>query len=264
MFDGRTENQELVKFFHKNTSLNKVNIVSLQMKIADALDDTNFITNCFKPDCIFQEYNEKTIALEKSVIRAEQDDNLYRCLMKRRTNSKLPKIEEPLDFEKFSKLIYYSFGASEINLVNNNVKFTYPTSGGLNTIEIFIVVNNVSKIDSGIYLYNPYVNTLKLVRENFSVSEYKNITGLFNQGENSFFSVHIVGNCEFSHIKYGDRAYRFMNIEAGHCSQNLYLMSTSLGLECAASGAFLDDEFFEFLKISDKNRYLLYENFVGL
>ncbi|MBT1153793.1 hypothetical protein EFS04_12020 [Levilactobacillus brevis] len=54
-----------------------------------------------------------------------------------------------------------------------------------------------------------------------------------------------------------------MNIEAGHCSQNLYLVSTVLGVECAASGAFLDDEFFDFLKIPHKNRFLLYENFVG-
>lgn len=84
-----------------------------------------------------------------------------------------------------------------------------------------------------------------------------------SQATNSYFSVHFVGNGEFSFFKYGNRAYRLMNIEAGHCSQNLYLVSTVLGVECAASGAFLDDEFFDFLKIPHKNRFLLYENFVG-
>ncbi len=264
MFYEKESNQELVKFFHKNTSLNKVNIVSLQAKITDALDNVEFVTRCFEPDNIFRYYNKKSIGLEPPIQGDDRNDSLYRCLMKRRTNSKLPKIDTPLDFRKFSQLISYSFGVSDTGHLNDNVKFTYPTSGGLNTIEVFIAVNNVSEINSGIYLYDPYVNALKLVKETFSVSDYKNITGLVDQGKNSFFSVYIVGNSKFSHMKYGDRAYRFMNIEAGHCSQNLYLMATALGLGCAASGAFLDDEFFEFLKISDENRYLLYENFVGL
>lgn len=63
--------------------------------------------------------------------------------------------------------------------------------------------------------------------------------------------------------KYGDRAYRFMNIEAGHAMQNMYLIATSLQIGCVASGGFLDDIFFEWLGLENNNMFLLYEGFIG-
>lgn len=43
-------------------------------------------------------------------------------------------------------------------------------------------------------------------------------------------------------IKYGERGYRYVLLDAGHLGQNVYLESVSLGLGCATVGGFLDDE----------------------
>ncbi|KRL06622.1 SagB/ThcOx family dehydrogenase [Liquorilactobacillus oeni] len=263
-----SSNNNIVDFFHANTSLNDINISSLQGRINHTLIDPDFKKNCFAVNAIYRRYRNKSIKLYPLEEMTVNKNGLFECLMKRRTNSNLPKIKTPLGFAIFSQIVRYSFGISNVSegLVSQSkcFQYTYPTEGGLNTLEIYIVVNSVSKVPCGVYLFNPYNNTLETVRDRFRLSEYEHITGLVKQAKNSFFSVYMVGNGKYSFSKYGDRSYRFMNIEAGHSSQNLYLTTTACGLECAASGAFFDDDFFSFLDIPSENRYLLYENFVGI
>ncbi|HNB21307.1 MAG TPA: nitroreductase family protein, partial [Candidatus Melainabacteria bacterium] len=42
--------------------------------------------------------------------------------------------------------------------------------------------------------------------------------------------------------KYGPRAYRLGLLDAGHVSENIYLVSAALDLAVTATGGFIDDE----------------------
>lgn len=53
-------------------------------------------------------------------------------------------------------------------------------------------------------------------------------------------SVVVVGIVARTRAKYGDRAERFVAMEAGHASQNVLLQATALGLAAAPIGAFDD------------------------
>lgn len=88
------------------------------------------------------------------------------------------------------------------------------------------------------------------------------ITQSYSLSDNCIFSVHIVGSMNLMGYKYGNRAYRFMNLEAGHISQNVYLITEGLGFGTVASGGFLDDEFDSFMELQN-GEFLLYELFVG-
>src|SRR3989344_2054537 len=52
-------------------------------------------------------------------------------------------------------------------------------------------------------------------------------------------------------VKYGANAYRFALLEAGHMAQNIYLISTALGIGCCASGGTIADTITEALDLSD-------------
>ena len=43
-------------------------------------------------------------------------------------------------------------------------------------------------------------------------------------------------------VKYGQRGYRYVLLDAGHLGENLYLTATALGLGPAGIGGFLDAE----------------------
>jgi SagB-type dehydrogenase family enzyme len=47
---------------------------------------------------------------------------------------------------------------------------------------------------------------------------------------------------ERTSVKYGDRAKRYVHLEAGHAAQNLLLQAVALGLGGVPIGAFHDDK----------------------
>jgi SagB-type dehydrogenase family enzyme len=65
---------------------------------------------------------------------------------------------------------------------------------------------------------------------------------------------------ERSIIKYGDRGYRFILLEAGHVAQNMSLLANSLGLGCVTIGGFFDrlvDDFLGLDGVTHSGIYLM-------
>ena len=56
--------------------------------------------------------------------------------------------------------------------------------------------------------------------------------------------------------KYGTRGVRYVHMEAGHVSQNIYLQATALGLATVAIGAFQDERVREVLRLEKEIRPL--------
>lgn len=59
-------------------------------------------------------------------------------------------------------------------------------------------------------------------------------------------------------IKYGDRGYRYILLEAGHMAQNIYLLSAALGLKCCAIGGYIDDKINRLIDFDDQQEAVLY------
>jgi len=65
--------------------------------------------------------------------------------------------------------------------------------------------------------------------------------------------------------KYGERGYRLILLDAGHMSQNLYIVSTYLGLGIVGlgAGAKSDDKFDEYIGLSSGKENIFYGFAVG-
>ena len=150
-----------------------------------------------------------------------------------------------LSFEKLSTLLGQSCGVRGTMFSYNRRDVAlrnFPTAGGLQCTELYLVVNGVSDLPQGLYHYNPTQNCLELIEKgNF---RWRVVNCCPNHEWLSEASVVIFVAPDISRLtwKYGTyRSYRLAHLETGVASQNLHLVATALGLgSCMVFG--FDDE----------------------
>ena len=67
----------------------------------------------------------------------------------------------------------------------------------------------------------------------------------------------------FRYLKYLQRCYRYIYLDAGHIGQNFYLVAEALNLGTCTIGAIYDNELNQFLEIEGKNETTIYVGVVG-
>lgn len=117
-----------------------------------------------------------------------------------------------------------------------------PSAGASYPLMVYVVVGNVEGLSEGIYRYDPKKHELiqtgrKDVRKDLSSAS-------FGQSCVAEGSVVIVFSAVYNRVtnRYGKRGVRYVDMEAGHASENIYLQAESLGLSTVAVGAFTDKE----------------------
>lgn len=118
---------------------------------------------------------------------------------------------------------------------------TAPSAGALYPLELYVVAGFVGGLDAGIYRYRPTSHTLERIIE----GDKRNIVAKATFGPQLW-----VGNAPailvmtgiYNHTakKYGKRAERYVQIEAGSAVQNIYLQAEAMGLGTTMVGAFYD------------------------
>lgn len=116
---------------------------------------------------------------------------------------------------------------------------------------------------AGFYYYNPFNSELRLIKEGdarVAISE-----AMIQQDIpfKTSLIVFITAVFDRSVFKYGDRAYRFILLEAGHVVQNLNLVSEALGLGCLNVGGYFDREIDHILGIDGLTHSTIYMVAIG-
>jgi len=166
-------------------------------------------------------------------------------------------IQKPISLKELSCLLHYASG-----LTKGRFRAA-PSAGALYPIEIYPVIHQVDGIKSGIYHYSIEDHSLELLKE----GDYQERISQYCLGQE------FVGKCAVVFIisaifartkwKYGHRAYRFVLIEAGHISENIYLSALSMGLGACAVGAFFDDPINKELNIDGIKEAAIHITVVG-
>ena len=118
---------------------------------------------------------------------------------------------------------------------------TAPSAGGLHPLHLHVVAGDVDGLATGVYRYRASQHELIWVADGDVRNDLRRATR--NQeclGEGAV-DIIIAADPSATTERYGERGWRYLYMEAGHISQNVYLQATALGLATTSVAAF-DDE----------------------
>lgn len=172
-----------------------------------------------------------------------------------------------LPISDLSTILNYSYGVLNKTLFDKTEFFErpVPSGGGLYSLELYVLANNVENVNQGVYHFN--INTpsyLEQIEEKELSSHF--ISQLFmNQYylENCSCIVIISSFAERNMWKYEDRGYRYILFEAGHVAQNINLLTQALALSSLNLGGFFDQEVSNLLKTDQNEEIPLYAIVIG-
>ena len=117
---------------------------------------------------------------------------------------------------------------------------SYPSAGARYPLEVYLIPLGVKSLKQGLYHYNVKENALEALLIEDMWEWVLACTGNEKWILDANFLIIITGIPDRSRIKYGDREFRYMLIEAGHLSQNICLLATELGLRSCPIGGFIE------------------------
>lgn len=210
-----------------------------------------------KPD-MYKEYSDsKKVKLPspESKDRTSLDD----CLKMRKSVRSYS--EESVSQEQLSYLLWAVAGVQRRE--REREYRTAPSAGALYPIETYLIVNNVEKLEKGLYHYNVRMHALEVLRLEDLAEEIA--SAALEQEICSDAAVVFVWTAVFnrSKRKYGQRAFRYVYVDVGHMGQNLALAAASMRLGSCQVGAFFDDEVNGIIGVDGIEESSVYMSVVG-
>lgn len=134
-----------------------------------------------------------------------------------------------------------------------------PSAGALYPIDIYLCVNNVEGLTAGVYALDPYGASLhRLTVDRDPRSFLQECLVFQNLADNSAFHVFFVGSFVRQRIKYGQRAYRFALIEAGHIAQAMIMCALEENVVSCPVGGFIDKQVDDLLCLDGVEQSVVY------
>ena len=133
---------------------------------------------------------------------------------------------EPMTLTQLAQLLFAAQGITG-RMYGEGLR-TAPSAGALYPFEIYVVGNSVAGLDKGIYHYAVREHQLELVKEGDfrdDITEAAFQQEMLGEANVSFVLAAVINRTRH---KYGERGFRYIYMEAGHISENIYLQASSL------------------------------------
>ncbi|MGD2142321.1 MAG: SagB/ThcOx family dehydrogenase [Candidatus Bathyarchaeota archaeon] len=171
--------------------------------------------------------------------------------------------KEPFSLEELSWLLWACQGVKEVVGRPATLR-TVPSAGARHPFETYVLANNVEGLEPGLYRFLAVQHKLSV--ENLERDIADNVA-------EACYRQRFVKNCAATFIftavtyrtcwRYGERGYRYMHLDAGHASQNLYLAAEAIGGGACAIGAFFDETLNEVLGLDGDDQFAIYVTTTG-
>ncbi len=169
--------------------------------------------------------------------------------------------EKAISKDQLSYLLWASTG---IQRIEDGYEYrTAPSAGALYPIETYVIVNDVRNLDAGVYHYSIKAHQLEQLKQGGFRQEIA--AAALGQGMCGAAVVVFAWSAIFERCKwkYGQRAYRYIYLDAGHIAENLALAAVSLNLGSCEVGALYDDRVNAILGIDGTDESVLCMTVVG-
>ena len=206
----------------------------------------------------YKEYNQCP-QIDLPPYEQRQDLSLNQVLSQRRSIRDFQ--DQPLPLEDLSYLLWAADGITRRQW---GYEFrAAPSAGALYPVETYLIVNNVSQLEKGLYHYS----VKKHLLEQLNLGDLRVAIAEAALGQTicAAAAVVFVWTAVFGRSiwKYKQRAYRYVYLDAVHIGQNLALAATNLALGSCQIAALFDDQVNKILQIDGVEESVIYMSVVG-
>ncbi|MFX0075075.1 MAG: SagB/ThcOx family dehydrogenase [Candidatus Hermodarchaeota archaeon] len=166
--------------------------------------------------------------------------------------------EEQLNLEELSFLLWCTQGVKRAFKKRAGVLRTVPSAGAKSPFETYLIINRVEGLDPGLYRYISFHHKLQFIKtiENAEreISELTYDQMFVGKGAVIFCWVAIPYRTEW---RYTIVAHKFIAVDLGHVSENLYLACEAINLGTVAVGYYEQKKFDKLLDLDGKNEFVV-------
>ncbi|MCK4577286.1 MAG: SagB/ThcOx family dehydrogenase [Candidatus Marinimicrobia bacterium] len=191
--------------------------------------------------------------------RHDSGTSVEKALLTRRSIRKYT--EDPLSISEISQILWAAQGLT-MKIENPSSVWrgsqwqgglrTAPSAGALYPLELYLVAGNVDDLPEGVYRYYPSDHKIVRVLEGDRRAQLSKAAFTQVQIATAPAAVVISAVYERTAVKYGERARRYVHIEVGNATQNIYLQAVSLGIGTVLIGAFSDSSVKEVMALPEE------------
>lgn len=255
----RVDSLRLLEIFHENTKIHKQSGYVYGDHIKNYFRNKDVRIASTKSFKVY--HNVQCVPLTDSPMPAIRLDDL---IFSRRSVRNFSPYG--VHVEEISKLLTYSYGITGALQTELGVEQTLravPSGGALYPLELYVALFDSSDVMPGLYHFSPLHSRLELLKAGVLRVPFRDIVMQSSITDNCSMLLCISSVFARSFVKYQDRAYRFILLEAGHCAQNFCLLASALKLGTVCIGGYTDDEANRFLGLDGVNEAVIYMIAVG-
>jgi SagB-type dehydrogenase family enzyme len=227
---------ELLAYLHEKTQIPATPLPQIPSSL-DSVDKYNF------PFCT---------KVATAIIPLQwEPESLESTILKRRSTRAYTGAE--LTLEELLRLLDFTYHPEHYSDQGLDAQ---PDYFDLDLVQTFIAVSGVIGLEEGCYYYAPHGEELRQIRfKNFRQELHYLCLGQDLARDAAVVVFHTV-NLASAIAKWGDRAYRYLHMDAGHLGQRLNLAAIYLNLGVSGIGGFFDDQVNDILGIPPEEAVL--------
>ena len=168
-----------------------------------------------------------------------------------------------LSIDELTYLLWVSQGVKRVSSRPSTAR-NVPSAGARHAFETYLLINQVSGLQPGLYRYMAIENKLAHLPADAGINALITAACL-DQSQVATSAVTFIWVAVVERIfwRYVERGYRYLHLDAGHVCQNLALGAEQLGCGICPIAAFDDEKINQVLGLDGKDLFVIYLASVG-